>query len=299
MNEHTPKSAPSRDISPEMAFAREKWDGLRHRLGSRLKTLEVLAVLEGAKGLARILCKEDSVQETLQQVHSLGLSVVSSDFKLILEPSSSTPFTETSITADLHDSRSGHIVLYVSKNEKQAELGKHFEMKQDHSALGTLLGYPSCCCIFFEKHFSRKHTDLTFDTLETSEGFEFSFLTNIAARHIDVSLLSHFPCSFSCKNSIEIAKKLLAIAKAYGQEDVFHLCLQTAIVYSEDEGIIFLQHPIKNGNTVSYSNATCTKEGKLFYLLNNSNRMTITDKHSFLVGEDSVSGKHIGVMLFA
>jgi hypothetical protein len=293
------ESDPRKDSGLDLAKGKERWNAIRHALGSRMKALEVLAVLEGAKKAARTLCNEEKTRETRSFLESLGLIVETSDFKLILEPSVSSSFTEKSQTAPLQDSRNGHVVLYVSLKNTDAEQSKHCEMTQNHTLLGELLGYPSCCCAFFEKHFSSSHTDLTIDTLEGSSGFEFPFLLNIAARHVDASLLSHFPCSFSCERSLELAKKLLAVAKNHGQEDVFYLCLQTAVVYSEKEGVIFLQHPVKNGNIVSYSTTTSTAQGKLSYLLSDHNRITILGKHSFVAGDDKVESKDSGVMLFS
>ena len=49
----------------------------------------------------------------------------------------------------------------------------------------------------FQKNFDEKNIDLTLKVLKNSGGFEFSFYNNIAARHFDVALLSHFPVFFS------------------------------------------------------------------------------------------------------
>ena len=45
--------------------------------------------------------------------------------------------------------------------------------------------------------------------LEASKGIRYPFYTNICKRHVDLTLLSHFPCSFNCEKSIEQAKKHL------------------------------------------------------------------------------------------
>ena len=47
--------------------------------------------------------------------------------------------------------------------------------KNNHKLLGKVLGYPECCCEFFENHFNEKNTDLTLSALENSDGIEFPF----------------------------------------------------------------------------------------------------------------------------
>src|SRR3989338_10800466 len=92
------------------------------------------------------------------------------------------------------------------------------ETEDRHKELGLLLGYPMCCCEFFEENFNEKVTDLTLKILENSNGYEFPFYANMAARHFDVSLLSHFPHDFQCKPSMEIAKNNLRVIKNYSEQ---------------------------------------------------------------------------------
>ncbi len=275
------------------------WKGMRQVLGSRMKTLEILSVLEGIKPVARVLCQEEDAQATQNLLASHGLSLASADFKALLESPSGTAFAEKASQTSLNDARKGHLVLYISKDPAKTEMAKGHEASQNHKELGALLGYPACCTVFFERHFSSKHADITLDIVEASEGWEFPLYTNIAARHVDASLLSHFPHEFSCRESVEHGKRLMELARKYGQEDAYYLCMQTAVVYTEKEGVVYLQHPVKNGNMISYSNATPTMKGKLYYLLNEEKRITVHDKHSFQVGEHRIEGKNIGVMLFS
>ncbi len=279
--------------------SKKLWEQLQQKLGSRMKTLEVLAVLEGEKSVARILCREEDVCATRTLLMAQGLSLSSANFKVVLERPSASAFADKASRAPFHDPARGSWIFYASKEMSQALQAKKYEENQDHASLGMLLGYPPCCTAFFQNHFSPEHADLTLDILDASEGFEFPFFTNIVARHVDASLLSHFPHSFSCEPSIAYAKRMLEIARTYAQEDVFYLCMQTAVVYTPKEGIFFLQHPIKSSNVISYSGVTGTVQGKLYYLLNEEKRITAIDKHSFQAGEHLIGGKDFGVMLFS
>ena len=101
-------------------------------------------------------------------------------------------------------------------------------IENDHSAMGRLLGYPSCCVLSFEKFF--KKNDIR-DPAWWMAGFtkkskirEVKFenqikevnlfpLTNVFLRYFGVRIVPHLPCSFECKNSAALAYQYLDLAK--------------------------------------------------------------------------------------
>src|SRR3989338_3475727 len=100
------------------------WKSMRQALGSRMKTLETLSVLEGIKPVARLLCLEDDAQATQKFLASHGLSLASADFKALLETPSATAFAEKASRVELHDDRKGRVVLYASKDPTKAKKAK-------------------------------------------------------------------------------------------------------------------------------------------------------------------------------
>jgi hypothetical protein len=101
-------------------------------------------------------------------------------------------------------------------------------MKQDNCKLGELLGYPNCCRHFFQKIFVvEKFYDTTWpmallsskpkqeDLIEITNVEQFS---NILWRWMGVRLVPHLPCSFACKETIELGKKFTELGRILGFE---------------------------------------------------------------------------------
>ena len=264
------------------------------------KSLEVLYVLEGAKPCARILVFEDELKNVVEFLDNNKLKYSISDFKVLKQNIQSDFYSDKSFKIDKNDSRKGHFFIYVSKNKESIEKAKTAEANDDHLELGLILGYPKCCCDFFQKNFDEKNTDLTLKSLKNSNGFEFSFYNNIAARHFDVSLLSHFPHSFHCKPSMQIAKNNLAIIRKYSKQlsEMFSNILKSAVIYTMDEGIILLRRYEKKNNEIIYSDVINTAKSKLYFLVSSNNILRIVDKNNFFVNDVGISGQNFGLMIF-
>ncbi|MEK6943744.1 MAG: hypothetical protein AABX00_06810 [Nanoarchaeota archaeon] len=264
------------------------------------KSLEILYVLEDAKPCARILVFEDEKDKTELFLKINSLHVVFSDFKVLKQNTGSEFYSDKSVKIPKDDSRKGYFIAYVSANKDICEKAKKAEEKNNHKLLGKVLGYPECCCEFFENHFNEKNTDLTLSALENSDGIEFPFYLNIAARHFDISLLSHFPHSLDCKPSIDIAKNNLKIIKKNSEQvsELFSKVLHCAVVYTKDEGIFLFRRFEKKENELIYGDVLDTQKSKLYYLLASNSTLEIIDKHSFVVAGEQISGKNYGIMIF-
>ena len=264
------------------------------------KSLDILYVIEGVKPCARILIFEEDANNIAGFLNQNKLSNTMSDFKVLKQASQSEFYSDKSIKISKDSAEKGYFIFYVSKNKEVAEKAKAAEARNNHIELGLLLGYPKCCCEFFGKSFNDKNTDLTLKILENSDGYEFSFYANIAARHFDVNLLSHFPHSFGCIPSIEIAKKNLKIINRHSHQlaALFSGILQGAVVYSNNEGIYILRKYEKIGDEIIYSDVLTTVKSKLYYLLSSSKELKIIDKNNFIVNGESIKGKDYGVIVF-
>ena len=153
---------------------------------SIIKSLEVLYVIEGIKPCARILVFEDELQKVIDFLNQNKIYILISYFKVLKQTAQSEFYSDKSIKIAKNAEQKGYFFVYLSKNKETVEKAKLIEEQNNHFELGLLLGYPKCCCEFFEKNFNNKNTDLTLKTLENSNGFEFPFYANIAARHFDV-----------------------------------------------------------------------------------------------------------------
>ena len=182
--------------------------------GSKLKADEVLYLLNGEKKVLRQLfsLSELSEIESFCQEHSLFL--VRSCFKIVVADTNKA-FSNKGFRVPVQDPRNGLFVVYVSSDERLANLAALAEQQGNDSLLGELLGYPACCVEYFCKNFSSKTSN---PELRQSHGLKNadSFLLDISLRPEDIALLSHFPCSWGCVQSVEIAEnRLLLLEKTH------------------------------------------------------------------------------------
>ena len=127
-----------------------------------------------------------------------------------------------------------------------------------------------------------------------------SFYANIAARHFDVNLLSHFPHSFQCRHSIETAKKNLRIINRESKQlaALFSGILQGVVIYTANEGIFLLRKHEKIDIQLIYGDILTTAKSKLYYLLSSNKTLKIIDKNCFFVNNDRIEGKDYGIIVF-
>jgi len=264
------------------------------------KSLEILYVIENCKPCARILVFEEELNKITGFLKENGLHTITSDFKVIKQNSQSEFYSDKSVKIPKDAAQKGYFFVYLSKDKEKAEKAKSMEQKESHKELGLILGYPKCCCEFFEKNFSEKSTDLTLKSLENSDGYEFPFYTNVAARHFDVALLSHFQHSFDCKPSIEIAKNNLKTINMHSKQlaEMFAGILQGVVVYTMEEGIFLLRKCEKMNDEIIYSDVLTTAKSKLYFLLSSNKKLRIVDKNSFIVNDINIKGNGYGVMIF-
>ena len=256
---------------------------LNQILKSKIKSLEFLSLINNLKPSIRILCHEDNQESLLSIINKNKLFFSKSDFKIQKDINNNYSDKSFKITND----KKGYFIFYISKN-KTEEL-KELEINNNHKELGLKLGYPKCCCDFFNKNFNTNNTDLTLDILNNSLGYIFPFQTNIAARHFDFNLISHFPCSFNCEESLKIANNNL---KLINHDFNF---LKSIILYSKEHGIFLINNYTKEENKIKFNSIKNTSTNKLYYFLNESKEFEIIDKNNIKIQNDLIN---IGVMIF-
>ncbi|MEK6983360.1 MAG: hypothetical protein AABX33_02205 [Nanoarchaeota archaeon] len=273
---------------------------LQRSFHSITKSLEVLYTINDTKPCSRILVFEDGLDKTINFLNQNKIHNAISDFKVVKQSVQSEFYSDKSIKVGENSDQKGYFLVYLSKDKEIAEKAKSMESKNNQKEFGLLLGYPECCCDFFEKNFNGNNTDLTLNVLENSDSYYFSFYNNIAARHFDVTLLSHFPHSFDCKPSIEVAKSnFKTIQKDSPQlATMFYAILQSVVIYTLQEGIFLLKKYEKLNDEIIYDDVVTTTNSKLYYLLSSNKKLRIIDKNSFVVSDSNIKGPQYGVMVF-
>ena len=264
------------------------------------KSLEVLYIIEDAKSCARIMVFEDELNKIADFLKNSKLNYSVSDFKVVKQKLQSEFYSDKSIKIPKNNEEKGYYLVYISKNKKISEKAKLMEENGNHFELGIVLGYPKCCCEFFVNNFNDANTDLTLKILENSDGYEFPFYTNIASRHFDVSLLSHFPHSFGCSPSIEIAKKNLKIIHKYSKQlaEIYATIMRSVVIYTAEEGIFLLRNYQKNDGEIIYSDVLSTTKNKMYFLISSNKKLKIISKNNFAVSDINILGDNYGIMVF-
>ncbi|HLP79992.1 MAG TPA: hypothetical protein VK158_05120 [Acidobacteriota bacterium] len=170
--------------------------------GAWMKAQEVLFVAAGVKPCGRQGYYDSELDAFLQMLKTLGLFFEISRFRVSLEDSDSFS-NKGKVTNEKHGMR----FVYFAKDQLVASYAALAEAQGDVAALGSLLGYPSCCVQYFKSHFTPEHTDLQ---LVSSD-----WRLNLSRRGEDCCLLSHFPCGAQCASSIIIADAYFACLSSH------------------------------------------------------------------------------------
>jgi hypothetical protein len=130
--------------------------------------------------------------------------------------------------------------------------------------LGQLLNYPSCCTQAFIKHWPEAvahfQGDLVSLIFETSKTPPFDWRLNIFGRYFGYELIQHFPCSFDCLESRQLAAKTEQVLAQFEPEwmDKIRNTLQSPVFFTHNTGIVILHQAsvkIKNMNYLITFNA--------------------------------------------
>ncbi len=218
------------------------------------KSLDVLFVLEDKKPVARVTVSDGDYSKVKSFCDNYGLVIKKSHEKVL----KNITWGEGSFDAVMVDAlipSSGDYFVYISKHESLAERAKVADFLGNHEQLGTLLGYPSCCVNHFKKIKDREYAyanDFITPALDNSS-FKVS-LINILPRHVDVSLISHYPCSFDCVSSIKIAEQHLGVVRNYSPELADHILgiLKSPVLFTQKNGVHILLNNRKDGGNMRF-----------------------------------------------
>ena len=197
---------------------------------------EVLYVIEGVKPVARLRVPKDKLIHLKNFLLENGVYNISS-------------FTKGDPN-----------YLYISQDEDKVYKAHMLEEIKDNRKLGRLLGYPECCINFFctHSHLMNKITmDLSLYSLSnTHRNPPYPFYTNNIVGHFGYGLISHFPCKYTCTESIKLGKKYFDVINDYSP-DLAHRIKQilvSPILYTEHDGIfLFKEYSMLSNTSFSYN----------------------------------------------
>ncbi|MBU0470767.1 MAG: DUF483 domain-containing protein [Nanoarchaeota archaeon] len=167
--------------------------------GSKTKAEEIIYLLSGLKKVVRQGYYEPELPKIEKFCKEKDFYLIKSKFKVLL--ADETNYSNKGIKIKEDDKRAGMYFVYISKEEKEALLASYYELIDNYKELGSVLGYPRCCVDFFVRNFNENNINL--------QQIPSNLYTNITKRENDCVLISHFPCSSGCEESIKIGVKNL------------------------------------------------------------------------------------------
>ena len=266
------------------------------------RSLEILYLLNGAKKAVRLDANDFELKEIKKFCDKENLFLETSEFKVIKAADAGKGgYANTANRVPISCPENGLYHLYISRDKNTSKFLKLLENKNDDGAFGELLGYPKCCIDFFMKNMEKQrkiHNDYILPALENSDGFKFPFYTNYAMRYFDVTLLSHFPHDFNCKESIKIARGNLETIRKYdeGLAKKFEETLKSAVLYTENNGVFIFKNFELNANILEYSEILPTIRNELFHQLNQAKKIEIISKNAIKAGNKILG--NAGFMVF-
>ncbi|MDP6599994.1 MAG: DUF483 domain-containing protein, partial [Candidatus Woesearchaeota archaeon] len=181
-------------------------DKLFKIFSNHTRSLEILYLLEDIKKAVRLDANDIELKQIRKFCNKENLHLEVSDFKVVkVIDKGKGAYANIVKKVPINYLEPGLYHIYISKDADKAKFLKLLENRNDDKAIGELLGYPKCCVDFFMENREKQQkiqNDYILPALDNSQGFKFPFYTNYAIRYFDITLLSHFPHSFYCEESI-------------------------------------------------------------------------------------------------
>ena len=164
------------------------------------------------------------------------------------------------------DTLGQNVMVYgaMARDLKTAKKFRDANLKNDHKAIGKLLGYPKCCCEYFNdiwlkngivdpQYESALRTDVSVKSKNSVlvKGHPY---TNQMLRYFGIRITPWFPCSFSCKESIKRGEQWFKVISDTNKElskELYYL-LDQPMKWSLLNAIIYVDHPVFYGMANGY-----------------------------------------------
>lgn len=220
---------------------------------------ELLAVKHGIKPLLRTVIHPENIKIVKMICKEKGLFSMIKSFSRFYGANLDSPIN----------------IIYISKSKDL--LGKAYlsEKSEDRKSLGELLGYPSCCVEFFLEVLKSGKFLYPIKTYLKTEGKP-SFLANsifkmesrldskeleIFQRNPDLGtrtsrlfLISHIPCSYTCKESVKIGREVLRLLERENPELAKEIVftLKKPLLFFDDFNWVIFEGKVV-GDVISYT----------------------------------------------
>ena len=206
----------------------------------------------------------------------------------------------------------GDYFFYIADSINKAKVTRDNEESEKEAEFGETLGIPLCCAEFYVDNADRamkKQNDFVTLVLEnTYSDPPYNYWNNYVSQYFGFSLLSFFPCSFDCKESVIVSEQIYSILFDIYPEfaDQFLYYHKQNILYTEYRGIYLFEKTKYENGRIIYNNSrihSSIKNSSIYKLIMQSNNLAIYNKNHCAFSNrmkilKELKGENIALCLF-
>jgi hypothetical protein len=172
----------------------------------RFQGQQMFLVQDGVKECCRLKARRDDLPYIFDLVMACSLRVCVGHEAVAGKPvPGRSDYSEWSHRRPLSPTDRNQSYVYIAAERQTAERARRFDEGRNDTALGEILGYPTCCVRSFTGQLSRSPQDPLLAIAEDEGWLPWYLNTTLLA--CDIGLLAHIPCGYDCQRSVEIGMK--------------------------------------------------------------------------------------------
>lgn len=235
--------------------AREVWAPRLHRITNAWIEIEWLAIVSGIRSCSITMATPEQFVERGARWTQFGLNALPVEIQGL----GRSGYSSTHVRTEMGKPFFFRFVLGAP--ERVAEFKKAWDSSDDNT-IGKLLGYPPCCREFFKRVWvDQGLVDTTWPMAAATsprgiESRQVEIISptqaNILWRWMGVRAVSHLPCSFCCKATVELADRFIDVGRNRGfdmEMDWLRQILDWPVEWSALHGIAEIKTPILKVST--------------------------------------------------
>jgi 2-polyprenyl-3-methyl-5-hydroxy-6-metoxy-1,4-benzoquinol methylase len=242
--------------------ARSVWKPRLAAISAAQSQIQLQSVVDDARACGLTSLGRRELNDLRAHVRQAGLDLVLLDYEGV----SRFPYASSRVPPKLGRSMTVRVAFGRTRD---VHLFNRLWGARDDRAIGAMLGYPACCCDFFEEVWNKARSvdptwrmaaDGAANSSEDVIELQGSYLNNMFWRWMGVRPVFHLPCSTKCSATRRVARTLRRVGLRIGLDTELawqHEVLSWPLEWSALHGIAEIKTPIMR--VVTRTDATRTK----------------------------------------
>lgn len=268
-----------------------------------LNALDLIYTIEGYKPVTRIIIADTQINNLFNFCRGNNLFWKIESYRVLRNSDKGKGGFSNRLEHVEYHNENGDYIVYISIDKKI--LNNNFN-KMSEKEFGQYLGYPECCTEFYEKN---KHMviqeQIDLAPLSVTSLGPFLYYANYFLRYFNYSVISHFPCSCNCKETVAYGKRNMKLLRRlfpdFANEMELNMC--SFILYTENYGITYItNYEIKKsvwGQHIVFKTFYSTNnQSEIYRYLNKYKEFNIIDFNKIKIGNKIFCNNQLRVASF-